>query len=185
MELALPSTFSLLTNENLRIFFIQQWEQSFQMRGVTFDEWFDDIGDTIRLPKSSPENHDELKRFRLPTWPLTMQEQYEMQVLEQQRQQEEQKKDTVKLVERRTTKSDEDALGRITRGIAYAMHNRHKYPGIQEALEKWIQNDGGMEFEDHLHSQTLLATLPTTKEACNVTDQTLLQPRRLLGQTHG
>ncbi len=76
----------MLTNENLRIFFIQQWEQSFQMRGVTFDEWFDDTGYTIRLPKSSPENHDELKRFRLPTWPLTMQEQYEMQLLEQHRQ---------------------------------------------------------------------------------------------------
>ncbi len=58
----------------------------------TFDEWFDDTGYTIRLPKSSPENHDELKRFRLPTWPLTMQEQYEMQVLEQQRQKEEQQK---------------------------------------------------------------------------------------------
>ena len=166
VELALPSTFSLLTNENLRIFFIQQWEQSFQMRDITFDEWFDDIGYTIRLPKSSPENHDELKRFRLPTWPLTMQEQYEMQVLEQQRQKEEQQKDTVKIVERRTTRSDEeDAPGRITRGMAYATQNRHKYPGIQEALEKWIQNDEGMEFEDHFHNQTLPATLPTTKEA--------------------
>ncbi len=107
------------------------------MRGITFDEWFDDTGYTIRLPKSSPENHDELKHFRLPTWPLTMQEQYEMQVLEQQRQKEEQQKDTVKIVERRTTRSDkEDAPGRITRGMAYATQNRHKYPGIQEALEK-------------------------------------------------
>jgi hypothetical protein len=136
------------------------------MRDITFDEWFDDIGYTIRLPKSSPENHDELKRFRLPTWPLTMQEQYEMQVLEQQRQKEEQQKDTVKIVERRTTRSDdEDAPGRITRGMAYATQNRHKYPGIQEALEKWIQNDEGIEFEDHFHNQTLPATLPTTKEA--------------------
>jgi hypothetical protein len=130
MELALPSTFSLLTNEKLRIFFIQQWEQSFQMRGITFDEWFDDIGYTIRLPKSSPEDHYKLKCFRLPTWPLTMQEQYKMQVLEQQQQREDQKKDTMKIVERRTTRSEEDAPGRITRGIAYATHNRHKYPAI-------------------------------------------------------
>jgi len=94
-----------------------------------------------------------------------MQEQYEMQVLEQQHQQEDQKKDTMKIVERCTTRSEEDAPGRITRGIAYATHNRHKYPGIQEALERWIQNDAGMKFEEHLHSHTLPATLPTTKEA--------------------
>jgi len=68
-----------------------------------------------------------------------MQEQYEMQVLEQQRQQEEQKKDTMKTVERRNTRSEEDAPGRITRGIAYATHNRHKYPGIQEALERTLR----------------------------------------------
>jgi len=60
LDLTLPSTFSLLTNKKLHIFFIQQWEQAFQMRGVTYDGWFNKIGYTMSLPRESPPDHDEL-----------------------------------------------------------------------------------------------------------------------------
>ena len=157
LELALPSTFSLLTNEKLRVFFIQQWEQSYQMRGTTYDEWFTEIGYTLLLPKESPPDHDKLRRFRLPTWPLTLQEHYELQVLEdQQRREQRDKKDTIKLVKKRNARSDaEDSPGRLTRGLAYATHNRHKYPSIQNAFDHWVNNDTSMEFEEHFHKNVL------------------------------
>jgi hypothetical protein len=96
-----------------------------------------------------------------------MQEQYELQVLEDQpRREQTDQKDTIKLVEKRNARSDvEDSPGRITRGLAYATHNRHRYPSIQNAFDHWVNNDTSMEFEDHFRTRILPKALPTTKEA--------------------
>jgi hypothetical protein len=95
-----------------------------------------------------------------------MQEHYELQVLEEQQQREGQnKKDTLKIVQRRNTQSEENSPGWITRGMSYATHKRHKYPAIQETLDKWVNYDISMEYEKHFNKNILPAMLPTTKDA--------------------
>ncbi len=75
-------------------------------------------------------------------------------------------KDTVKLIEKRNARSDcVDLSGRVTRGIAYATHNRHRYPSIQNAFDQWVNNDTSVEFEDHFRTKVLPSALPTRKEA--------------------
>ena len=70
IEIALPSTFSLLTNIHMRIFFIQEWEKVFDQIGMTFDEWFHERGHKQKLPKLTPADHNELSRYRIPIWPM-------------------------------------------------------------------------------------------------------------------
>jgi len=44
-------------------------------------------------------------------------------------------------------------------------NNRHKYPAIQEALDRWVNDDTSMEFEVHFNKNILSTTLTTAKDA--------------------
>ena len=69
LQMDLPATFSLITNEKLKVFYIQKWLDCYDQIKWTFDHWFSKYGHKIPWPKADPPDRNEMSRYALPTWP--------------------------------------------------------------------------------------------------------------------
>ena len=159
LQMGLPVLLSMITNEKLKIFYIQKWEDSFDQIKWTFDHWFDHHGYSIPWPKTDPIDKQELQRYRLPTWPTPWPKESDFQTTPQ-------VKDTVKFVSPNMTLPDEpNTPSSMEAALAYLRSHGDSIPNLHSLFQKWVDDDKHIEFEAYAKAVAMPKTLPMTKEA--------------------
>ena len=163
INIALPSTFSLITTEQMKTYFIQKWESTFDQIAITFDEWFNDYGYREKLHKmTNVTSKNELTRYKIPTWPeSTTQEIYSDNAPKQQ--------DIAKYVTPRLTRdlNRSTSPSRMEKALTYLRINEHNHKGLTTMFHKWTADAKDLEFEEFVKTNTLPRQLPTSNPTWN------------------
>ena len=129
IQMGLPTLFSMITNEKLKTFYIQKWEDSFDQIKWTFDHWFEHHGYKIPWPKTDPIDKQELDRYRLPTWPTPWPKESDFQQT--------QVKDKVKYVSPNMTRPDKPTTSSsMEKALAYLRSHGENTPNLPSLFQK-------------------------------------------------